>query len=289
VKGSERTSDADGLLHWENLRPGEVEFRCVALDHPGVDGTQLPYSRWWREDEPVKWRKVDASVKPPVGRDGVEALYIDAEEGLPVIRVFMEKGVKFSGVVVDAAGAPAQGVSVGISTEGSFTGDSRYTATTNALGEFSGYAPAGNGLQYRLCAYVWPYRPTPGANAVSESFDSRPGDALTFRLTMAKGAWLTGRLVDAQGQPVKELKVSTTALDHRDISYGNRIAITDATGNFRIGPLRPGAYELKLGSGKSQSAPISVIPGFTSPKVDVSDGQELHLGQLTAPPIPAEE
>jgi hypothetical protein len=197
----------------------------------------------------------------------------------------MEKGVKVSGIVTGPDGTPMQGASVGgvpgNAPGGSLTGDTRFTVQTNAEGEFAGYLPAGNGISYHLCAYFLSDRPAPAANAVSEPFHSKPGDELVFKLQMARGAWLTGKLLDAQGKPVPGLKVSSTATDRLDVSYSDRVATTDQSGAFKLGPLRPGSYEVTVGTG--QGVPIQKMAGIEPKRVEVLDGEEKSIGEWTLP------
>lgn len=63
------------------------------------------------------------------------------------VRVQLERGVRISGVVVDAAGNGLAGVTVAPGSDrGTMTGDSRVTTSTDANGRFLAYLPAGNGL-----------------------------------------------------------------------------------------------------------------------------------------------
>ncbi len=285
-EGSLQTSDENGLVHWDGLMPGPTTFISWGM-FQAIDPThpQLPYSRWWRADEPIEWRRIDYAKKLPSRAEGISNnIDVDIQQGLAPIRVFLEKGVKISGTVVDSDGVPVKkGVSIGVvpsNQGGTLTGDNRFTATTDDNGAFAGYLPAGNGVVYNLCAYFWPDKPTLVANAVSEPFQSKPGDAITFSLTMGKGGWVNGKLFGVDGKPSADLKVTAISADGLDSVYSCRIATPDAEGNFKLGPLRPGHYSIKIGTGLGW--PLRLLQGVGSKEADVVDGAEVNLGSWTA-------
>jgi len=284
-EGSTRVSDARGIARWENLPPGDTEFESHRMDNSYPGHEQHSYVRWWREDEPVQWRHYDPKKKALTGSDGVGSLHIDVGAGPESWRILMEKGVRISGVILGPDGTPMKDINVGAVRNGGggggITGDSRFTPRTNEQGEFAGYIPAGNGLVYNLSAYIWAEHAAPAANAVSEPFSCKPGDDLKFQLRMTQGGWITGRVLDAQGRPAPKMRVSPVSTDHLDISYGDRIAITDANGAYRVGPVRAGEYEIQVGTG--QGAPIQQIAGVEKKTAKVADGQETSAGDVTLP------
>ncbi len=252
-KGSTRTSDERGEARWENLMPGETTFEAPRMAYGFLENTQHSYVRWWRENEPVEWSRAKLVNNAPTLREGVEPIVVDMAANLQPIRVLMEKGAKISGVVKGPDGAPMQGATVGVAPSdgrsGTLTGAMRYSVKTNERGSSWVIFRRGNGVIYRLCAYYWMDKPAIAANAISEPFQSKARDELAFALSMAKGGWIVGRVVDAQGQPVADMKVSSKASDRLDISYADKIATTDKGGSYRIGPLRPGGYDVKAGEG----------------------------------------
>ncbi len=280
--GSTRTSDAEGLLRWENLPPGEVQFAAMRM-HPSLPaGTeQEPYTRWWRADE----APADYTIRPPTKGNGVDMLRVDVDGNTSgPVKVQLERGVKVSGVVVDADGKGLPGVEVAPdSDQGNLTGDSRFTTRTGADGHFLAYLPAGNGMAYRLCAYFSPWtEDVAAANAVTERFESRPGDERTFRLVMGKGGWLTGRLVTAEGKPATGFKVTAVAADGLDSAYAPRIATADADGHFRLGPLRLCKYRIYPGMGRG--FPLRKLPGAAETTGEVvRDGDTHDLGDVAIP------
>ncbi len=285
-EGSTRTSDAEGRIHWQNLPPGEKEFvsNLLRRSQPASRRTQYPYTRWWRADEPVDWRRIDYAKQVPTGETGTQWVYIDVKAGLPPIRIFMERGVRISGRVV--AGADGQGVpyaSLKAVAQRGGTLDN-FDTQTDQEGNFSAYLPAGNGLAYYLCAYTFPdeSKPTPGATAISESFQSKPGDERTFQLVMNKGGWFTGRLVTGDGQPAAGFKVTALASDELEVSFAARIATAGPDGRFRLGPLRPGKYKVYPGAGAG--APLRKLPGAADTAGEVAaDGDTQDLGNIALP------
>jgi protocatechuate 3,4-dioxygenase beta subunit len=284
--GSTRTSDEHGIARWENLMPGNTIFQASRMSYGSPEREQHSYVRWWRGDEPTPWSRAGSTNKGPTLRDGIDWIQIDVTAGLQPIRVLMEKGTKISGLVTGPEGAPMKGASVGVAPSdgrgGTLTGDMRFTARTDERGEFSGYIPAGNGVIYHLCAYGWPPgEESAAATAISEPFSSQPGEDLKFQLRMAKGGWITGRVLDSAGQGAPGMKVSSSASDGLDLSYADRIATTDKTGAYRLGPLRPGAYAIKVGTG--EGAPIREIEGMTPARAEVGVGEEKSVAPLVLP------
>jgi hypothetical protein len=284
-EGSERTSVENGIATWDNLPPGDTDFNAPLMDYGFPEQEQHSYVRWWREDEPIAGWRIDPRVQLPTRGDGVQAIRIEIAEGLPPIRIFMERGVKISGVVTGPDGAAMNEVRVGVVVSGrdgqGITADSRFTFPTNGNGEFAGYIPAGNGLVYNLCAYSWPEKESTVANAVSEPFSSKPGDSLTFQLQIAAGAWVTGRVLDAAGKPIADLKVTADPADGMEVAYANRIGTVNGEGAFRVGPLRAGTYEIKVGTG--EGVPIRITPGVEPKRIEVADQVEKNVGDFIVP------
>lgn len=276
-KGSERTTDAAGHVRWDNLLPGKTQFSAPRMAYNlGPTGEQLPYSRWWSDAMANSWSRVDYKLKLPKKGEGDQNIDFDIQGDFKAT-IQMERGVEVSGTVVDSTGVPIAGCDIlAVPEEGrreSLTGDSRYWITTDPSGAFHGFVPAGNGVVYNLCASS---RERPFANAVSEPFQSKPGDKFQFRLQTPKGAWVTGRVVGPNGKPVSAVEVQATASDYMDCSYADKICAIASTGAFRIGPLRPGKYELRPDTEEG----VNINPRIAPTYITVKDGKDLSLGDL---------
>ncbi len=293
--GSGRQTDAKGEAHWENLLPGKTQF--APRDDPNYldAGYFGVYNRWWWANQTDAWMKIDYAKARPTGSEGVTDIVVDVADGMPVIDVQVERGVRISGTVTGPDGVPCKSINIGIvPTDGqseSLSGDSRFNYITDEKGAFSGYIPAGNGVMYNLSAAypveVWTAKGlnndlAPLANAVSEPFNSKPGDDLTFHLVMKKGGWITGKLVDAQGQPATTWKVTGTHADRMDLCYGKRVVTADKQGNFRLGPLRPGHYTVQCGQGDGLPLSVHHDPAHEK-EATVAEGQTHDVGALIVP------
>ena len=86
--GSERTSDADGRLRWENLPPGETQFEAWGL-RPFPGRKQSAYARWWLDDQSPATPATHRSA----GRDGLDSLRVTVGDGTPAsVRIRVERG-----------------------------------------------------------------------------------------------------------------------------------------------------------------------------------------------------
>jgi protocatechuate 3,4-dioxygenase beta subunit len=274
---SDRTTDADGRVHWDNLRPGPTQFSASKLGYnSGPKEALLPYSRWWSDKMTNSWNRVDYKVRLPRKDEGTDNIGFNIEGDFNAT-ILMERGVEVTGTVVDSNGNPISGCEVlAVPEEGarsSLTMGSQYTITADASGAFAGFLPAGNGMVYNLCTST---RERPFANAVSEPFQSKPGDKFQFRLQTPKGSWVTGRVVGANGKPVSAVEVQATASDYMDCLYADKICPIGPNGSFRIGPLRPGKYELRPDTVEG----ININPRITPAYITVEDGKDLSMVDL---------
>jgi protocatechuate 3,4-dioxygenase beta subunit len=282
-EGSERITDANGIVRWDNLLPGRTEFTASRMTYSGgPQNEQIPYSRWWSNTMANTWSRVNYKQNLPKKGDGDQNILFDIQGDFKAT-IQMERGVEVSGTVVDEQGKPIEKLEIGtVPKEGhreSLTGDSRYLMTTDSTGSFHGYIPAGNGVVYNLCAYPIAYynQPqAPYANAVSEPFQSKPGDKFQFHLQTKKGAWVTGRVVNAKGEPVPGLEVQSTASDFMDSPYADKTCNTDAKGSFRLGPLRPGHYEIRPDTEQGVNINTRITPTY----IAVENGKDISIGDL---------
>jgi hypothetical protein len=280
--GSAKTSDAAGRIRWENLPPGEKEFTSYRMRGGNAQEPQFPWTRWWRVDEPVQWRRVDYAKGRPTLDSGAQHIYVDVEPNLPPVRLQLERGVKLSGQVLAPDGQPAKDVQImAVTRHGSL---SNFRTRPEEDGSFLFYLPAGNGVPYHLCAFTWPENDAAtGATAVTAAFESKPGDERTFLLRQSKGGWLTGRVVAAPGANLPaELRITARAGDGLECAYAARIAKVGSDGRYRLGPLRAGRYEVYCGRGAG--APVSQMEGTpTAPAEIKSDGETVEQPDLVLP------
>ncbi|HEX7330145.1 MAG TPA: carboxypeptidase-like regulatory domain-containing protein [Pyrinomonadaceae bacterium] len=157
---------------------------------------------------------------------------------------FKSKGL--AGVVV---------VAVPNNYSGGSEGRPRYRATTDDEGNYRiSDVPAGNYVAYPLAP----------ALAVDIA-DAQPvltiatGQALRdVNFAMMRGGVITGRITNADGQPLVEESVSVAAVDPPRYypTYNFRGIHTDDRGVYRAFGLRPGKYRVSVGQQKG-------LPGFT--------------------------
>lgn len=174
-----------------------------------------------------------------------------------------------TGQVVDQNGQPLKGVTIEISARGT-RGE---TVSTDREGQFviNGVQPADYYLSATLPSYLpdyakWPRTPV------------RVGDRVT--LTMIKGGVVTGKVIDASGDPV--VTVPVRVLMVRDAigravtnGWGLRTGLTDDRGIYRIYGLLAGTYVVYAG-GSGRTGPMSseTVFGFDVPTYAPSSTRE---------------
>ena len=244
------TSDARGRITWESLPPRLTEFY---LNTQHRTEASMPYTRWWSPQNAFNATPPpDYDKDPPRGRDGFWGLHFDLVPGEQTIPVTVERGIHLSGKIILPEDFPAnRHVSATIvpvrPDPASFSGDSREDISVDReTGTFSVWMPAGNGLRYRVLAFYQNplnvkerlYLPA----ALSEPFDSKPGDTFTFELSMLGGGWVTGRVMNTEGQPQAGLRIAGIPTDHAGGLNEELEAVTDADGRFTMGPIRATEY-----------------------------------------------
>ena len=154
------------------------------------------------------------------------------------------------GQVVDENGQPVKGATVQIAAVGSNAGR---TVITDRQGQFQvdGLAP----LEYGMLATMPSYFPDPERRS-SRSY--RIGDRVT--LTLIKGGVVTGKVTDANGDPVVMVNVRARLVrlpDGRSTTSGwEQVRPTDDRGIYRIYGLLAGSYVISAG-GPGRSTPMS--------------------------------
>ncbi len=241
------TTDANGQFTFETLKPGDYNL--------------LPTARGYRFDGPV--------TRVKSGTDNV------------MIEAFKDADV--CGRVIDAAsGAPVPGFTCRMRTSngpGMPTSATELVQTfTSATGEFCmNGIPTG---EYVVEASAPGFAPSFSSN-VSVSRGQAQG-GLVVRMT--KGGLLSGRIVDAAGNPVPKARITTHDKDWADDEFSAMLGNTfpsnvtavdvrcGADGRFLLTGLTPESYQMHVRAA-----------GFTryiQNDITITDGQETKLGDI---------
>jgi hypothetical protein len=173
-------------------------------------------------------------------------------------------GATVSGRLIDADGANADGVRIWLRQERiSAPGYSK----TNSLPEATTVTAAGGRFEFADVAdgtwWVGPPRggPYPASAAVVEVIDGVPDR--TVLLHVQRGLFVEGRVVDPAGAPVE--KVFICLSDEQETPWpmdGTPADVTDASGEFLVGPVARGSYILSAeASGWVRTEGIGVEAG----------------------------
>lgn len=267
-KGSERVTDEHGFVEWDNLMPGRTTFEL----------SKKGYRRFWSTNDVEGQRRTPGIFgKPPQGGEAFGPLKLDLKRGMSTVIVQTERALRVFGKVVGPDGqsiAKAE-LDVNVPAYGTLHGDARFRMITDDAGQFNSYLPPGNGTIYDLSAHDPQGR---WANAVSKTFDSKPGDELEFTLQMLEGGWITGRVIDHEGKPVSNVEVFSVANDRLDNDYFDPAAITDDQGRFRLGPMREGDYG--IGQRKPKTVSRAGLNKSSEKRLLVSNGRITDVGEV---------
>ena len=159
------------------------------------------------------------------------------------------------GRVITDGGQPLPGGRVYVGSVSDNANGAGRTTSADEQGRFS--VPDLESGAYTVTANAPGYvqvRPPAGSQEAADSYYRRPGDSVT--LTLRKGGVITGRVVDAQGEPVVGIGVRAHHVRNEEgrvvtSNYFFRLRRTDDLGNYRIYGLEPGAYVVSAGGGGS--------------------------------------
>ena len=263
-KDIEGRSNDDGLLTIPAMLPGEFQFEVSAAG----------YGRWWCEECLSDWNHRTIEDGPLKWQRNFDRLDFDLQPGMRTAKIFVERGVRIRGRVVDPDRNPVGGATVAPALTGtgnSITGDTRYSVPTNKDGTFEMLLPASNEAQYNLVAHDGKYNEwRKWANGVLPPMTTVPGqeiDNVEIRLT--RGATVRGQVTDAVGKPVGFCEVRATPKDTRENRHYEPSVKTGANGKFELMFIRPGeqliqvvhmAPFVKQGAGKLTIA-VTLSPG----------------------------
>lgn len=285
-------SDEDGRIVIEGMMPGRFQFN-VGHGEPVQRGgvsfyTHGQLGRWWSDDAVHPWDK--RTVEPNGWQRNFDDLTFDLAVGMKPVAIEVERGVTFSGRVVDPEGKPVGGATVDAAKAGSgnsLTGDTRYHVRTKADGTFRAVLPAGNRFKYNLVAHDGDYQQwRQWANGVSEVFETKPGDVIEgIELRLSQTATIRGRVLADEGVSVAGKQVRAAAADAREFRYYYPTTEVSADGAFELKFVRPGRHYVQVEPFwlEAASAPEGTTATIEVKSGEVYEGVELHM----APQPPA--
>lgn len=154
---------------------------------------------------------------------------------------------------VTIKGKALAGISVAATNSSIGWGRNRFRATTDQLGKYSiTKLPPGN---YEVAPVARSF--VVDAQQPNRTLLIGDGESVeNVDFTLLRGGVITGRVTDAEGQPLIEEQISLTALDtHNSFTY--EPISTDDRGIYRIFGLRPGKYKVAAGRQTGEG-----LPGF---------------------------
>ena len=230
-KGMEATSDEKGQAILEHLPADKME----------LDFSSDTHMRWSMAESLRDYQR-DIKTNESWSFSGAD---LDLSGGaIDPVTVRMEKGVTFSGRVLDPQEKPVAGAIVVTNRVGfadAIDQTQRFTAHTRADGSFT-LITATCDDQVNLIAHDGDYgKWRHWANGVTDAMDATPGakhDDLTIKLTVP--ATIKGQVVTRSGYPAPDKWVRVLTADDRDSRYTAPETHTDADGNFELKFVRPG-------------------------------------------------
>ena len=211
----------------------------------------------------------------------IEVLVPQRGDPDPVV-IRLRDGSPFGGIVFGPRGAPHEGASVHIATEG---GRSARSTVTNAAGRFA-FGHVGPGKYVvRISAVGFPViRRTVRIPELGE-----------LKATLFEGGTVRGRLRDELGIAIGGATITLTSGDERKSPSGPATAVTQPDGSFRMPDVMPGPCIHATIRIPGWSPRHSLLDHFALPLAHVVAGEELpwnitvHQGAEVAIHVIAEE
>ncbi len=202
-------SNADGAYDLAHVPAGEVDLRAELRGEGSMmrDSTH----RSGRSEEVVTWDPV------------------------------MKEGMKIHGRIVDDAGKPLAGWTIGGMPEPGKTGQGVPNAKSDARGEFV-LADCAEGT-YTLHAYPPGTSVGQIARVTERGVPAGGNVVLTAPHGWDSEAWISGKVVDENGSPIHEGNVSA---QNRESRFSSSVHTFAADGGFKVGPLPPGHYDVHV-------------------------------------------
>lgn len=235
------------VVNQNHFKP-DGKFRVVGLPGPGIlkvlAGEHEQYLTALERDD------ADGSKTTSLGTDPFHCSTYDANAIARIDppqdatsfkrQVVLDPGETIKGQLVDPDGKPVQGAhSHGLTRNAGWEGPPLKTAEFT-LSQYNPRRPRRVLFRHHERSLVGVLEPPKDAN--------KP-----ITVHMQPGATVTGRLVDADGQPRPNVEMDISGRDHKGDSLGfplpNKVK-TDSAGRFRVEGLFPGFhYELEVGRG----------------------------------------
>lgn len=153
-----------------------------------------------------------------------------------------DKGV--AGISIVAAGGAVRPGSIAAAARAVTDADGRYVLTGVAPGQYT--------LIIHAPAYVPPFDTRFGPGKIVNVYSGETIESMDFKLQ--RGAVITGRVSDADGEPVVAVSVRLLKVDERGQvepdqphSFHPEMMLTDDRGVYRIYGLAPGRYKVSFG------------------------------------------
>lgn len=243
------------------LAPGQYRIRVSAKPAPAIAFPTTWYPAAPGTGEPIT--VVDGGVRPQV------SVTVDPDYS------------RISGTV-RLDGEPVPGVKVT-----SYGGKGGGTVETDANGRYT-MSTLGGDFHFSVATYPW----RAGFYPQFEGGGTRPegapvisverGQSVTHDIDLLRGGSLAGRIVDANGDPIKDASVGVVA-EGPTIDAERRNGWTTADGKYEIGALPPGrwrVYASKPGLADSANSVVTIKRGATTTWSPVL-GQVAQAGSIS--------
>jgi outer membrane protein assembly factor BamB/beta-lactamase regulating signal transducer with metallopeptidase domain len=282
-------SDDDGKLVMNGLLPGKFEFNVGAGEPVEMRGQEVylngPLGRWWSPQAVNKWQQLE--LQDGQFQRNVDDLTFDLQPDMSTVTIFVERGVTFSGKVLDPDGNPVAGATVAPAKTGSgnsLTGDTRYSVKTETDGSYRVVMPAGNKFEYNLIAHDGEYSTwRKWGGAATQPMQTTPGQEITdVDLTLTLPATVRGKVAGLPNDPRQKVQVRAQATDMRGNRYYDPTTDVAADGSFEIQGIRPGEHMIQVSPFwlHGAHAPPGTSVTVTLNEGETRDGIELQMAPL---------
>ena len=216
---------------------------------------------------------------------------LELTDGMPPLKIELERVVRITGVVQDPDGNPVAGATVAPAdgTGNSLTGDTSFSVATAKDGTFVIELPASGAAKYNLEAHdgnqaQW----RKWANGVLPPIQTKPGDELkNVVIKLTRPATVRGHVKDETGKALAHREVRASAADKLENRYYDPTTTTDKNGDFELRFIRPGdqfiqaapffwcnvpegGMTLKLKEGETNSLLVTLKEGQTRAGVELT-------------------